>query len=82
MVHGLEPGIRLSAVSMEPTSDLLSPSLSALSPLMTSLSKINKNTWGPWVAQSIKHPILDFGSDQDLTVSEFKPYIGLCTDSE
>ena len=36
--------------------------------------------WGTWVAQSVKHLILDFGSGHDLMVREFKPCIGLCTD--
>ena len=29
----------------------------------------------------VKRPILDFGSGYDLTVHEFKPHIGLHTDS-
>ena len=33
------------------------------------------------MAQSVKHPTLDFGSGHDLTVGEFKPPVGLCTDS-
>ena len=36
---------------------------------------------GAWVAQSVKRPILDFGSGHYLTVYEFKPHIGLHTDS-
>ena len=36
---------------------------------------------GTWVAQSVKHLILDFSSDHDLTVCEFKPHTGLCADS-
>ena len=36
---------------------------------------------GAWVAQLVKHLTLDFGSGHDLAVSEFKPFIGLCTDS-
>ena len=36
---------------------------------------------GAWLAQSVKHPTLDFGSCHDLTVREFEPCIGLCTDS-
>ena len=36
---------------------------------------------GAWVAQLVKHPTLDFSSDHDLTVCEFKPYVGLRTDS-
>ena len=35
---------------------------------------------GTWVAQSVKHPTLDFGSGHDLTVTEFEPHIGLCAD--
>ena len=33
------------------------------------------------MAQSVKHPTLDFGSGHDLMVLEFKPCIGLCADS-
>ena len=33
-----------------------------------------------WVAQSVKHPTLDFGSGHDLTVRESKPCVGLCAD--
>ena len=36
---------------------------------------------GAWVAQSVKHPTLDFGSGHDLTVCEFEPHVGLCTDN-
>ena len=32
---------------------------------------------GAWVAQSVKHLTLDFGSGHDLMVPEFKPRIGL-----
>ena len=38
-------------------------------------------SWGAWVAQSGKHPTLDFGSGHDLTVREFEPRVGLCADS-
>ena len=34
----------------------------------------------PGVAQSVKHPTLDFGSGRDLTVGEFEPHIALHTD--
>ena len=34
-----------------------------------------------WVAQSVKHPTLDFASGHDLTVRGFKPWVGLCDDS-
>ena len=34
------------------------------------------HTKGAGVAQSVKHPTLDFGSGHDLTVHEIKPCIG------
>ena len=36
---------------------------------------------GAWVAASVKHPTLDFGSGQDLMAREFEPRVGLCADS-
>ena len=33
------------------------------------------------MAHLVKRPTLDFGSGHDLMVHQFKPYIGLCTDS-
>ena len=33
------------------------------------------------MAQSVKHPTLDFGSGHDLTFGEFEPRFGLCVDS-
>ena len=36
---------------------------------------------GAWVAQSVKHPTLGFSLGHELTVCEFKPYLGLCADS-
>ena len=36
---------------------------------------------GAWVAQSVEHPTLDFGSGHDLMVCEFEPRVGLCADS-
>ena len=39
-----------------------------------------KEIWGAWVAQSVKHQTLDFASDYDLIVREFVPRIGLCAD--
>ena len=42
----------------------------------------SKNTsQGTWVAQSVKCRTLGFSSGHDLTVCEFEPCIGLCTDS-
>ena len=39
-----------------------------------------RRCWGTWVAQSVKHPTLDFGSGGGLTVREFDLHIGLCAD--
>ena len=36
---------------------------------------------GARVAQSVKHPTLDFGSDHDLMVHGIEPHMGLCADS-
>ena len=36
---------------------------------------------GTWVAQSLKHPTLDFGSGHDLMVREIKSRFGLWTDN-
>ena len=44
------------------------------------LTLINRSFRGTWVAQSVKHPALDFGSGHDLPVREFEPCVGLCTD--
>ena len=38
-------------------------------------------SWSAWMAQSVKHPILGFGSGRDLTVREFEPHLGLCADA-
>ena len=38
-------------------------------------------TRGTWVAQSVKHQTLDFGSGHDLMVHEMEPHLGLCADS-
>ena len=46
------------------------------------MTSLEKGSWGSWVAQSVKHQTLDFGSGHDLEVCDFKPRIGLCTDSE
>ena len=35
------------------------------------------NNGGTWVAQSVKHSTLDFGSGHDLTVGKFEPHVGL-----
>ena len=37
--------------------------------------------WGAWAAQSVKHLTLDFGSDHDFMVCEFKTHIGLCAEN-
>ena len=36
---------------------------------------------GAWVAQSVEHLSLDFGSGHDLTVCDIEPHVGLCADS-
>ena len=36
---------------------------------------------GTWVAQSIKHPTVDFCSGHNLMIHGMTPYIELCTDS-
>ena len=71
-ICGIESCIRLCTDSMDPAWDSFFPFLSLLSPayihsLSISLSKINEH-WGIWVAQSVKHPALGFGSGHDLTV--------------
>ena len=38
-------------------------------------------TWGTWLARSVKHPTLDFGSGHDLTVCRIEPHVRLHTDS-
>ena len=46
------------------------------------LLKHLQNYWrGTWVAQSVKHPTLDFDSGHDPTVGEFEPHIRLHADS-
>ena len=42
--------------------------------------KITKKQ-GTWVAQSVKHPTLDFSAGHDLTVHEFMPHIGILSPS-
>ena len=44
----------------------------------------SKSIWsyrGAWMAQSVKHLILDFSSGCDFMVCEFKPHIRLCAGS-
>ena len=38
--------------------------------------------WGPWVAQSVERPTLDFSSGHDLMVRGIEPRVGLGNDSE
>ena len=49
----------------------------ALDGKTTNPSMLKMLPWGAWVTQSVEHPTLDFGSDYDLTVSGFKPRVGL-----
>ena len=54
-----------------------STSLRILCKYNFSSSKIlhKRGASGDWVPQSVKHPTLDFGSSNDLTVLEFGPHI-------
>ena len=36
-------------------------------------------SWGTWVAQSFKHPTLDFSSGHDFEVHDIEPSVGLLT---
>ena len=49
--------------------------------MLTYVIYIDKNYGGPWVAQSVKHPTLGFGSGHDLRVCGFEPCAWLCADS-
>ena len=44
-------------------------------------TKTKKNLRGPWLAQSVKCPTLDFGSGHDLRVHGIEPCIKLCADN-
>ena len=37
--------------------------------------------WGAWVARRVKRVALDFGSGHNLTVREFEPHDGLCSEA-
>ena len=41
----------------------------------------NGHDGGAWVAQSVNHLTLDFGSGHDLTVCGFQPHVRLYADS-
>ena len=46
------------------------------------INSTEETFWGaPGVVQSVEHLTVDFGPSHDLTVSEIKPCVGLCTDS-
>ena len=36
----------------------------------------NAEKWGAWVAQSVEHPTLDFGSGHDLRLVKSSPMLG------
>ena len=40
-----------------------------------------RNSGGAWVAQSVKHPTLNFCSRHDLVVREMESRVRLCADS-
>ena len=84
-------GSVLTAQSLEAASDSVSPPLSlcpspthtlSLSPSKINfLKKIFKGKGGvAWVAESVKHPTLDFHSGRDLTVPGMEPRFGLHTE--
>ena len=41
------------------------------------MGHLNEDLGGPWVAQAVKRPTLDFSSGHDLMAREFKPHIRL-----
>ena len=43
--------------------------------------KLRNRLKGTWVTQLVKGPTLGFGAGHELTVHEFEPHIGLCSDS-
>ena len=92
-VREIEPHVRVCADNTEPAWGPLSPSLCpsparahalALSLSLSfslKINKLEKKKRGAWVAQSLKHPALDFSSGQDLTVHGFMPCVGPYADS-
>ena len=48
---------------------------------MDHAEKKNRRKWGTWVAQSVKHLLLDFSSGHDLVVRGIEPLVWLCTES-
>ena len=44
-------------------------------------SSLKSKKRGTWVAQSVKHSILDFSSGHDLMVHKFETRVSLCADS-
>ena len=45
------------------------------------MSSLKVGPGGAWVAQSVKHPTLNFGSGYDLMVCETEPRAGLQAES-
>ena len=91
VVHEFEPHIRLAAISEKPALDplssplYLSPTCSCQRTCACCLSLKNQWTWkkqtnkqSTWMVQLVKHLTLDVSSGHDLTVEEFKPWVGLC----
>ena len=54
------------------------PSLLHWSSFLALQNKIKNPLGGTWVAQSVKHPTLDFSWGHDLTVHGMEPRTGLC----
>ena len=45
------------------------------------IKNLNGKARGTWVAQSVKHLTLGFGSGHDLMIRGFEPHIRICADS-
>ena len=73
----------LAAFCVEPALGPLAPFSLPLSPHTHSfsLSLSNSKNRGDWVAQSVKHLSLGFGTGRVLTLGECEPCIGLSADS-
>ena len=48
--------------------------------MCTQIKDKNTNYRDAWVVRLVKHPTLHLASGLDLTVREFEPHIGFCTD--
>ena len=79
-VHEFEPRIG-SVLRAKSLLGILSLHFLSAPPQLMLLLCQKINLRGPWVAQSVKCPTIDFGSGHDLTVHEFEHHTGLHSDS-